>query len=125
MFDKGITMKRKPYGIFLVLILLFALTTDSLCSEKHDYQTGKLVDISADEVLDNGDSTRWAIFTLQIRDLVYTARGARIRRHGGDSGQGLIVGDPVSVCVNGESLILLKPDGKEIKAKILKRERVQ
>ena len=62
---------------------------------------------------------------VQIGDLVFTARGDRIRRHSGDVGQGLIVGDAVQAAVDGGDLILLKPDGKELKTKIVKRARAQ
>jgi hypothetical protein len=66
------------------------------------------------------------IFTVQIGDLVYTARGGRIRRRSGDVGQGLIIGDAVQVALAGsEYLIFLKPDGKELRTKIIKRARVQ
>ena len=36
-----------------------------------------------------------------------------------------IIGDPVQAAVEGEDLILLRPDGKELKAKITRRERAQ
>jgi hypothetical protein len=48
-----------------------------------------------------------------------------MRRHSGDPGHGLIIGDPVQAAVEGEDLILLRPDGKELKAKITRRERAQ
>ena len=37
----------------------------------------------------------------------------------------MIIGDPIKVAVDGGDLILLKPDGKELKVKIMKRERVK
>jgi hypothetical protein len=37
----------------------------------------------------------------------------------------LIVGDAVQVAIDGENLILLKPEGKELKVKITRRERAQ
>ena len=92
---------------------------------QHAFQAGKLINVTSDERLVDGTSYRWAIFTVQISDLVYTARGARLRRHSGDAAQGLIVGDPVQAAIAGAELILQKPDGKELKAKIIKRERAQ
>ncbi len=92
---------------------------------KHDFQTGKLVNIDSDERIFQGTSFRWAIFTVQVGDLVYTARGERVRRRSGDPGHGLIIGDPVQIAVDGDNLILLRPDGKELKAKITRRERAQ
>jgi hypothetical protein len=37
----------------------------------------------------------------------------------------LIVGDPVKVAIDKDELILLNPDGKEMKMKITKRTRAQ
>jgi hypothetical protein len=102
-----------------VLAVTFAATCFS--AAKHDFQTGKLLSVTADERLDEGTTYRWAIFTVQIGDLVITARGGRVRFHSGDIGQGLIVGDAVQVAIDGGDLILLKPDGKQLKAKITKR----
>ena len=62
---------------------------------------------------------------MRVADVIYTARGDRIRRRTGDIGQGLIIGDSVKVAIDGGNLILLKPDGKELKTKITKRERSQ
>jgi hypothetical protein len=111
---------------FLILIVsILSLTAALAGGKKHDFLTGKLVNIAADERIDEGTSYRWAIFTVQVADVIYTARGDRIRRHTGDIGQGLIVGDAVKVAIDGGDLILLKPDGKELKAKITRRERAQ
>jgi hypothetical protein len=92
-------------------------------AKQHAFQTGKLISIASDERVVEGTSYRWAIFTVQVADVIYTARGDRIRRRSGDIGQGLIVGDSVKVAIDGGDLILLKPDGKELKTKITKRER--
>ena len=109
------------------LLAVFALMCVTICSAaaKRDFQTGKLLSVTVDERLDEGTTYRWAVFTVQIADLVITARGERIRRFTGDVGQGLIVGDPVQVAVDEGDLILLKPDRKELKAKITKRTRAQ
>jgi hypothetical protein len=74
----------------IALILTFVSTAPA--ASKHDFQTGKLVNIAYDERLSEGTTYRWAIFTVQVGDLVYTARGPHIRRHSGEPGQGLIVG---------------------------------
>jgi len=69
---------------------------------------------------------REQIAILQQGDLlVITARGDRIRRHSGDIGQGLIVGDAVEAAIDGGDAMILKPDGKELKTKIIKRARAQ
>jgi hypothetical protein len=111
----------------LLLIVVFALFSAAalLCAKNLTFQTGKLISIAADERLYEGTSYRRAIFTVQVAGLVYTARGGRVRVRSGDMGQGLIVGDPVQVAIDGDSLILQKPNGKELKIKITKRERAQ
>jgi hypothetical protein len=96
-----------------------------LGSNKHEYQTGKLLDVTTDERLVEGTTVRHAIFTVQIGELVYTTRGGHISHHAGDYAQGLIVGDAVQVSIDGEHMLLLKPDGKELKTKIIKRARTQ
>lgn len=111
--------------VLLMVALTLTLATTFLGAKKRDFQTGKLLSVTADERLDEGTSYRWAIFTVQIGDLVYTARGGRIRLHSGDFGQGLIIGDAVQIATEGGDLIFLKPDGKELKTKIVKRERAQ
>jgi hypothetical protein len=37
----------------------------------------------------------------------------------------LVVGDPVKVAEDGDHLLLLLPDGKELKTKVVRRARVQ
>ena len=118
--EKGTVRK-----ILLMVALTLTLATIFLGAPKRNFQTGKLVDVTEDESVKKGTSYRWPIFTVQIGDLVYTAQGERIHRSG-DLGQGLIVGDTVQVALDAkEDLILLKPGGKEIKAKIIKRARAQ
>jgi hypothetical protein len=94
-------------------------------AKNHEFQAAKLLDITADERLVEGTTVRHAIFTVQVGELVYTARGGHIRHHGGDYGQGLVVGDSVQVSIDKDHLILLKPDGKELQTKIIKRVRGQ
>jgi hypothetical protein len=112
-------------GRSVLVALALMLSATFLCAAKRDFQTGKLVNIAADETLYEGTSYRRAIFTVQVGELVITARGDRISRRSGDIGKGLIVGDAVQVSIDGGSLIILKPDGKELKTKIIKRARGQ
>ena len=109
--------------VLLMVALALMLVTAFLGAAKRDFQTGKLVSVATDERIEKGNSKRWAIFTVQIGDLVYTGRGGVIPPSSGDLGQGLIVGDAVRVTIKGDNLILLKPNGKELKTKIIKRER--
>jgi hypothetical protein len=114
-------MYKRLFGI--ALMSMFAVLLAG--AAKHDFQTGKLMNIATDERLYEGTTIRWAVFTVKIAGVVYTARGERVRRHSGDPGQGLIVGDAIQVAIDGENLILLKPEGKELKVKITRRERAQ
>jgi hypothetical protein len=79
---------------------------------------------------------RHAIFVVQVDDLIYTARGDRLGRvkaslismaitRSGDNGHDLIVGDPVEVSIYKDELIIRKPNGKELKTKVIKRARAQ
>jgi hypothetical protein len=111
--------------MLLVVALTLTLTNTFHGATKHEFETGKLISVTADERLDEGTSERWAIFKVQIGDLIYTARGERIHRHSGDFAQGLVIGDTAKMTIDGGNLILLKPDGKELKTKIIKRERAQ
>jgi hypothetical protein len=100
------------------------LGTVYCCAGTHrEFQTGKLLDVSSDERLVEGTSFNYAIYQVQIGNVVYFGRGERLRRHSGDPGHGLIVGDPVQAAIDGDNLILQRPDGKEIKTKIIKRQR--
>ena len=113
-------MARKPLFIF-ALALMFA--TSLFGATKQDFQAGKFIKITTDDQVTKKETIRTAVFTVQVGDLIYTARGERVHPKTGDVGEGLIVGDPVQALVNGEKLILLKPDGKELKLKITQRER--
>lgn len=108
---------------WLVGVALLLAIAPFAAAAKHDFQTGKLINIDSEETLINGTSFRSAILKVEVAGVVYSARGERMRRHSGDPGHGLIIGDPVQAAIDGENLILLKPDGKELKAKITRRER--
>jgi hypothetical protein len=112
--------------VLVTVALAFTLTTAFLGATRRDFQTGKLVSVTEDEELVKGTSYRWPVFTVQVGDLVYTARGGLVRRRSGDLAKGLIIGDTVQVALDGDDhLVLLKPDGKELKIKITKRARAQ
>ncbi len=109
----------------IVLMIALVLPGAIAGAANHDFQDGKLVNISDDQRLVEGTTQKWAIFIVQVNDIVYTARGPRIHRRSGDPGHGLIVGDPVKVAIEKDDLYLMEPDGKDLKAKITKRERAQ
>jgi len=106
-----------------VTVAILVLTAFSFAGSHHEFQAGRLVALTSDERLIEGTTVKHAIFEVEIRGIVYFARGERMRRHGGDAAHGLIVGDPVQAAVDGENLILQRPDGKEIKTEIVQRKR--
>ena len=109
----------------LTILLVLTNAASVLGAKKHTFQSGKLINITTDERLFQGTTIRRAIFTVQIGDLIYTARGGRERPRSGDPGHGLVIGDPVQVAIDGEKLILLEPGGKELKTRIIKRARAE
>src|SRR5271167_3942282 len=110
----------------VVATICILLATLSLSARAHDpFQNGKLLDVGSDERFVEGTSFKYAIYQVQVGDIVYFGRGERLHKHSGDPGHGLIVGDPVQVAIDGENLILQRPDGKEIKTKIIKRQRAE
>src|SRR5207245_1095045 len=88
-----------------------------------DYQTGKLVDVAYDDVLHSGSSQRHAVYQVRLGDVIYSAEGDKLKGHKGDPAHGLIVGDEVRVAIDGDHLFLRRPDGKDLKTTIVKRER--
>jgi hypothetical protein len=116
-FKIAITVRRA-----MAIALIFTVAPLAGAT-KRSFTTGKLLDIGASERVIDGTVYKSAEFTVQVADIVYTAREARIMRWTKDVGQGLIVGDPVQVAIDGGSLIFLKPDGKEMKTTIIKRTR--
>ena len=108
----------------LYVWLFVVLAAASVSAGDHrEFQTGKLVDVTSDERLYEGTTVKHAIYHVQIGDVVYLARGERISRHSSDPAHGLVVGDTVQVAVEKDDLIMQRPDGKEIKARIVKRIR--
>jgi hypothetical protein len=109
----------------LFAFVVIALTVCLYAKSQPTFQTGKLLDISSDERVIDGTEYKRAVYQVQIGDLVYFGRGERITKNTADPGHGLIVGDPVRVAVDGDNLILQRPDGKQIKTKIIKRVRAE
>ena len=109
-----------PLAIFLGLAVCLG---SARLWAAHEFKTGKLVDISSDERVDKGTTHGYTIYKVQLGDLVYFGRGDKLPKHPEDQGHGLIVGDPVQAAIDGKDMIIRRPDGKEIKTKIIKRER--
>ena len=114
--------------ITLVLLLsVWALLSTVCHAGKHrEFKTGKLLDMSVDEILDEGSTERYGVYQVQLGDTVYVGRGSRMSSGGKtDPSHGLIIGDPVQAAIEGDQLYLIRPDGKEIKARITKRKRAE
>jgi len=108
----------------IVVGFSFLFSSAGLChASNHKFQAGKLVDIGSDERVDKGTTHGYTIYQVQVGDIVYFGRGEKLAKHPGDSGHGLIVGDPVQAAIDGSDLIIQRSDGKEIKTKIIKRQR--
>jgi hypothetical protein len=115
-----------------IIAMLLLLCVPAFAKD-HAYQNGKLLSVSKE-----GDGTvvgtsasnigmafaqSHAIFVIQVADLVYTVRGERVNQRTRDYSKGLIVGDPVKAAVEGNTLVLLLPNGKDFGTAILTRER--
>jgi hypothetical protein len=103
------------------LIAVLAVTTPLYA--KKVFKQGTLVNITKEDMGGKKKTDMAALFLVRIDDIVYSGRGGKVDKKSGDMGQGLIVGDPVQAAVDGDNLYLKKPGGKEIKTKIVKRER--
>ena len=94
------------------------------CAGGHkEFQSGKLLNITSDEQEKKGTTYGYVIYQVQIGDIVYFGRGQKLPKKPGDEGKGLIIGDPVQAAVDGDDLFIQRPNGKEIKTKIIKRQR--
>jgi hypothetical protein len=118
----------------LTVVLALLVAVIGWGGSKREFKTARLIDVTTEAKLVNGSSYRYAVFVVQIDDLIYTARGDRLGRiheslltlattKPGDGGSDLIVGDPVQVSLRGDELVIRKPDGKELKTKVFKRAR--
>ena len=61
--------------------------------------------------------------TIVLDDLTYTAQSELIFGFGFKP-TSLVVNDPIGVCVRGSTLAIVRPDGKEYRARILRVARV-
>jgi hypothetical protein len=108
-----------------VAIVFCALLLSAVAvANTRDYQDGKLVDVSYDNVLHSGSSQRHALYEVRLGDVIYSAEGDKVKSKN-DPAHGLIVGDNVRVALDGNHMYLRRPDGKDIKTVIVKRERAQ
>lgn len=118
----GMNKPKRILPLAILLGLAVCLGSARLWAA-HEFKTGKLLDISSDERVDKGTTHGYTIYKVQLGDLVYFGRGEKLSKRPGELGHGLIVGDPVEAAIDGKDLIIQRPDKKEIKTKIIKRER--
>jgi hypothetical protein len=111
--------------VLLTIALALTLATTFRAETKRDFQKGELLSITTGKGLDQDATHRWAIFTVQVGDVIYTASGKRIHHPTDDYSEGLNAGDKIQAAISGFELILLKPNGGELKTRIIKRERAQ
>jgi hypothetical protein len=115
-------MKKLALIVFVLIVTAVAGFGEK---KSHEFQTGKLIDVSTDSRLYEGTTHTRAIYTVQLGDLIYTVRGIRVHPRSGGIAKGMIIGDPVQVAQDGDHLWLLLPDGKELKTAIIKTARAQ
>ena len=118
----NINSRHSLVRILVGFALLFAALS-VWAKPAHEFTTGKLVDITSEERTDKGTTHAYAIYQVQLGDLIYYGRGEKLAKHPGEAGHGMIVGDPIQAAIDGKDLIIQRPDGKEIKTKIIKRQR--
>jgi hypothetical protein len=109
----------RSVAVFSILLSAVGLWA----APRHEFQAGKLVDISSDDRVEKGTTHSYAVYQVQIGEIIYFGKGEKLSKHAGDSGHGMIVGDPVQAAIDGSDLIVQRPDGKEMKTKIIKRQR--
>jgi hypothetical protein len=97
----------------------------AMLSAATSFQAGEVLSVTAARGLDGVARHRFAIFTIQIGDVIYTGSGKRIKHSSDDFQEGLNAGDAIQAAINGDDLILRKPHGGEFKTKIVKRVRAQ
>lgn len=115
--------KKGHGGNYMIKGLAFLLlaVSVSFAGSHVDFQSGRLLSVDKDERLYEGTSVRWAEY--EWGHIVYPARGERLRRRT-SPGRGLIIGDEVQIAVDRDKLIIKRPDGKQTKARTMKRERL-
>lgn len=96
------------------------------------YQTGKLVDVDSQpytkEIPSNGGSMSVLRhendLAVQLGDVIYVGQCEEKRHFSSCRPGNWIVGDPIDVRIDKDSMYLKKADGGEVKTKIVKRARV-
>lgn len=108
--------------MLFLLALVLMLATTFQAAGKLEFQKGEVLSITSGKGLDHNITHRWAVFAIQIGNVIYSGSGKRIRHPTDDYSEGLHDGDAIRAAVSGNEMILLKPDGKELRTRIIKRE---
>ncbi|HTB17342.1 MAG TPA: hypothetical protein VK708_04465 [Bryobacteraceae bacterium] len=107
------------------VLLWIALAGALAITSQAEFQSGELLSVTSTRGLDNVATHRFAVFTVQVGDVIYTGSGKRIKHSSDDFSEGLNPGDAIHASIQGNDMILRKPDGGEVKTKIIKRMRAQ
>jgi hypothetical protein len=123
----------------LIVIVAGTLLCNGSESQK-EYLSGKFVDLNSEgynKLISNpstGDAItvrrRENFLSIQIGDLILvgecvTKENLLGRIHNPCQPENWIIGDPIEVRITGNLMYLKKPDGKEVKTRIVRRIRVQ
>lgn len=124
-----------PWRAILAGALLTAVWFLPAISAAADFQNAKLLDVApykqpnAPIIAPNNGypvviSSATDMFTVTVgfSGMSYSANFRQTRDFRSSS---LIVGDPIPARLDGDKLILRKPDGKEVKAKVTRRARLE
>ncbi|HKY62787.1 MAG TPA: hypothetical protein VJR29_05140 [bacterium] len=122
-----------------LIVLLLLLASPALAKDKapKEYQQGKLLNIEEKDTVQTTyvsqkqsdgrtvttpveDKQKHYFITVQLADMVYV--GEYTPAFFGKPGD-WVIGDPISVRLDGNNMYLQKPNGKELKSKIRKRIR--
>jgi len=68
--------------------------------------------VGSDERAVEGTTILHAVYQVQLGDLIYFARGERVRRRSGDPAHGLVAGDPVQFANEGDDPIAAAAPGQ-------------
>ncbi len=107
-----------------MLALAWTLPTVTQAADS-GFQKAQLLSITSGKGEDNNPGHRWAVFTVQINDVIFTGSGKRIKHPTDDYSEGLTAGDNIEAEISGNEMLLRKPNGAEFKTRIIKKERAQ
>jgi hypothetical protein len=109
----------------VALVCLLVTLAFTVQAANSGFQKAEVLSITSGQGLDENPGHRSAVFTVQISDVIYTGSGKRIKHQTDDYSEGLNAGDIVEAAISGGEMIIRKPNGGEIKTRIVKRERAQ